>query len=76
MNYVSKPEPDIFLHAAKMLGENPANCLIVEDAPAGVAAAKRAGMSCVALSTTHGREHLLDADQIVDSFSEINLSNF
>ncbi|HKA68707.1 MAG TPA: HAD family hydrolase [Actinomycetes bacterium] len=39
-----KPAPDLFLHAARQLGVEPANCVVVEDSPAGVAAARSAGM--------------------------------
>ncbi|MDF4252049.1 HAD family phosphatase [Streptomyces sp. WMMB303] len=44
-----KPRPDVFLEAARRLGVSPADCVAVEDAPAGAEAARRAGMRCVAL---------------------------
>jgi HAD superfamily hydrolase (TIGR01509 family) len=44
-----KPEPDVFLAAALLLGVRPAECVVLEDAPPGVEAARRAGMSCVAV---------------------------
>ena len=47
-----KPAPDVFLRAAEVLGVEPAACLAFEDAPVGVAAARAAGMTCVALTTT------------------------
>ena len=47
-----KPHPDIFLEAARRLGVEPAGCLVFEDAPLGVEAARRAGMPAVALTTT------------------------
>ncbi len=47
-----KPHPDIFLEAAKRLGIAPANCIVFEDAPLGIEAARRAGMRAVALSTS------------------------
>ena len=40
-----KPEPDLFLHAARSLGADPSDCLVVEDSAAGVTAARRAGMT-------------------------------
>lgn len=45
----SKPDPEVFLVAAQKLGENPSECLVVEDADAGVEAAKRGGMYCLAV---------------------------
>ena len=47
-----KPHPDIFLEAARRLGIAPAHCIVFEDAPLGIEAARRAGMQAVALSTT------------------------
>ena len=47
-----KPHPDIFLEAARRLGVAPADCIVFEDAPLGVEAARRAGMTAVALTTT------------------------
>jgi beta-phosphoglucomutase family hydrolase len=51
-----KPHPDIFLAAADRIGVPPAECVAFEDAPAGVAAARAAGMTCVALSTSFSAE--------------------
>ncbi|MCU0784697.1 MAG: HAD family phosphatase [Verrucomicrobia bacterium] len=76
VGYRSKPNPDIFLHAAKQLGAEPANCLVIEDAPHGVEAARRAGMKCVGLTTTFDRQTLSRADCVVDSFAEIDLAGF
>lgn len=47
-----KPHPDIFAEAARRLGVPPAHCLVFEDAPLGIEAARRAGMAAVALTTT------------------------
>jgi HAD superfamily hydrolase (TIGR01509 family) len=47
-----KPNPDLFLEAARRLGTDPVDCLVFEDAPLGVEAARRAGMRAVALTTT------------------------
>ena len=57
-----KPAPDPYLRAAELLGVEPTRCLVVEDAPAGVQAAKSAGATVLALHTTHGREDLGSAD--------------
>jgi beta-phosphoglucomutase len=68
----SKPHPDLFLHAACQLGAPPARCLVIEDAPNGIEAARAAGMKCVALTTTFARPQLAGADRVVDSFAEID----
>lgn len=67
----SKPDPEIFLHSARALNTPPDRCLVFEDAPYGIEAARRAGMRCIALTTTYPREQLLDADEVVDGFGEI-----
>lgn len=50
---ISKPHPETFLKAAEILGVNPTDCLVFEDAPKGVEAAQNAGMPCVVLTTMH-----------------------
>ena len=52
----SKPDPETFLKAAGELGKSPAECLVFEDAPKGVEAAYRAGMSCIVLTTMHEKD--------------------
>ena len=76
VNNVSKPEPDIFLYAAKMLATAPSESLVIEDAPLGIEAAKKAGMRSVGLTSSYPRETLAQATQIVDKFEEINLEQF
>jgi len=66
-----KPEPDVFLTAASQIDVTPANCVVVEDAIPGVEGAKRAGMKCVAVTTTNTAEALTNADIIVDSLTEL-----
>lgn len=73
---ISKPNPDIFLHAAAGLGVDPQNCLVIEDAPHGITAARRAGMRCIALTTSFPPERLTEADLIVSSYREIDLTNW
>ncbi len=60
-----KPDPAVFLAAARAIGVPPARCIVVEDAVVGVAAARRAGMKCIAVTTTHPASSLSDADLIV-----------
>lgn len=56
-----KPAPDIFLQAAKRLGVDPARCLVVEDTPNGIQAAKSAGCKCLALTSSFTEGELLAA---------------
>lgn len=68
-----KPDPEMFLLAASHLKVKPSHCVVFEDAPAGVTAAKKAGMKAIGLLTAHNtREELKDADLIISSFKEIN----
>ena len=69
-----KPSPQVFLLAAKRLEIEPANCLVIEDAVAGVTAAKRAGMKCVAVTNTHPRTKLLEADLVVDNLETVSVN--
>ncbi|MDD5337901.1 MAG: HAD family phosphatase [Dehalococcoidales bacterium] len=69
-----KPSPEIFQLAAKKLGVPPANCLVIEDAIAGVTAAKRAGMKCLAVTNSHSSENLKNADLVVDSLEKVDIA--
>jgi beta-phosphoglucomutase family hydrolase len=69
-----KPSPLIFQLAAKKLGVKSGNCVVIEDAIAGVAAAKRAGMKCVAVTNSHPAKKLENADLIVDSLEQVDIS--
>ena len=70
-----KPDPEIYLTAASKLGLEPSECIVFEDAEAGIEAGKRAGMVVVALATTFTREFLktTDADLIIDDFRDISV---
>jgi beta-phosphoglucomutase len=68
----AKPAPDIFLYAAAQLGVPPERCLVLEDSPRGLEAARRAGMTSIGLATTHEKALLAGADRVVESFSEID----
>jgi len=65
-----KPDPAVFLKAARLIQVPPENCLVIEDAVPGVAGAKRAGMKCLAVTTTNPRSALQQADVIVDRLDE------
>jgi HAD superfamily hydrolase (TIGR01509 family) len=80
MGYVSgsdvtekKPNPQVFLLAAGRIGIEPARCVVFEDAPSGVRAAKAAGAKCVAVTNSAGAEHLAQADIVCDSLEQITL---
>ncbi len=61
----NKPHPEIFIKAATNLGLKPLECLVVEDAPGGVQAAKSAGCKCMAVMTSFSEKELSKADWIV-----------
>jgi len=68
-----KPEPEVFLTAAEKLGVPPARCAVVEDAVAGVEAARRAGMTAIGLTGTTTREALASrARLVVDSLRDLS----
>jgi sugar-phosphatase len=67
-----KPAPDVYLMAAADLGVPPSECLVMEDAPAGIQAARAAGMVVVALTTTH-RPDELKADAWAQSLLGVHL---
>jgi beta-phosphoglucomutase len=67
-----KPAPDVFLTAAARLRVSPARCLVLEDAPPGVEAARAAGMRCVAVTTTRPATDLQRADRVVVSLTELS----
>jgi beta-phosphoglucomutase len=72
-----KPDPQVFLVAASRLAVTPANCLVVEDAPAGVEAAKAGGMKCIAVTFVgHHAPELLTragADLVVNNLEQVSL---
>lgn len=73
---LSKPHPEGYLKAAAMLQVPPQVCVVVEDAPNGVRAAKRAGMRCVAVTTSHSEADLHEADWVVDRLTRDFLHTF
>lgn len=73
VNKICKPDPAIFLHAAKNIGVEPQQCIVIEDSAHGIKAAKAAGMYCIAINTGNDRHLLQQADIIVDCYKEIDL---
>jgi beta-phosphoglucomutase len=74
-----KPDPEVFLRAAKKLGAPPESCVVFEDAVAGVEAAKAGGMKCVAVTFVghHPEENLraAGADLIVESLEHVTVES-
>ena len=68
-----KPDPELFLTAAHRMGIQPANCVVIEDAPNGVQAAKAAGAKCIAVTNSTTAAKLTEADLICDSLEQINV---
>jgi sugar-phosphatase len=68
-----KPDPESYLTAARGLNVDPTACVVLEDAPAGIAAGKAAGMTVIALRTTHPENELNEADAIVDDLAALKL---
>jgi len=66
-----KPSPEIYLEAAKSLGVNPRECLVVEDAVSGIEAGKAAGCKCLAVTSSFDAELLKEADWICDSLLNV-----
>jgi beta-phosphoglucomutase family hydrolase len=71
-----KPDPEVFLLAARKLGVAPQDCIGIEDAIAGVAACKAAGMTCIAVTNTHPRESFVHADLVVETLEGITAADF
>jgi HAD superfamily hydrolase (TIGR01509 family) len=66
----SKPDPTIFLLAAASLGVKPEYCMVIEDAPDGIQAAKSANMVCCAIATSLPCDELKQADLLLDDLSQ------
>ena len=73
VDYRYKPDPAVFLHAAKQLGIDPTECIAIEDSSHGIQAAIKAGMFCIGINTARKPEQLIGADLIIDSYHEIDL---
>jgi sugar-phosphatase len=69
-----KPDPEPYLKGAELLKVNPAECVVVEDAPAGIRAARAAGMKVISLPTTYPERDLHEADVVVSGLAKIVVS--
>lgn len=65
-----KPAPDPYLEGARRIGRSPSSCIVVEDAPAGIASARAAGMRAIGVASTHTRDEL-DTPFVVRSLSDL-----
>jgi sugar-phosphatase len=68
-----KPDPEPYLKGARLLGVNPAKCLVIEDAPAGIRAAHAGGMKVIAITSTFPASGLREADAIVQKLAQIQV---
>lgn len=69
-----KPDPQIYQITAERLGLAPEQCVVLEDAPAGVVSAKAAGAICIAVTSSVDADALPEADLVVDSLSEVSVA--
>ncbi|MEE9296683.1 MAG: HAD family phosphatase [Phycisphaerae bacterium] len=69
---VGKPDPEVFLIAAKRMETTPQRCAVIEDAPAGIEAALAAGMTAIGVTTMHSRERLVRAHLVVDRLDQLS----
>ena len=68
-----KPDPEPYLMGAKLLGMKPAECLVVEDAPAGIRAAHGGGMKAIAITSTYPASELREGDAVVQKLPQIKV---
>jgi len=71
----TKPDPEIFLAAARLLRLDPCDCTVVEDAPNGIQAAKAAGMRCVAVAQTFPARQLIAADLVRAALAAVTVAD-
>jgi mannitol-1-/sugar-/sorbitol-6-phosphatase len=69
-----KPHPEPYLKGAELLAVNPVECLVIEDAPAGIRSAHAGGMKVVALTSTYRAAALREADEVVQKLEQIRIT--
>jgi mannitol-1-/sugar-/sorbitol-6-phosphatase len=69
-----KPHPEPYLKGAKLLGAKPEECLVIEDAPAGIRSAHAGGMKVIGLTSTYDASRLSEADAVVQKLAAIQVS--
>jgi mannitol-1-/sugar-/sorbitol-6-phosphatase len=70
-----KPDPEGYLAAAGRLGFSPADCVVIEDAPPGIEAAKAAGMRAIGIATTYPSARLVGADLVVGQLTDLGVES-
>jgi len=70
-----KPDPEPYLMGARLLGMNPADCLVIEDAPAGIVAAHAGGMKVIGITSTYPVSALAGADVVIQKLAQIRVLN-
>lgn len=73
VNNVYKPNPAIYLHAARQLNVAPQDCIAIEDSPSGIQAARDAGMFCIGINTSKQAERLSESHHIINHYDELDL---
>lgn len=73
VNGIHKPNPDLYLHAAKQLGVDPSECIAIEDSAHGVKAAVDAGMFCIGINTAQNESFLKESHLIINHYDDICL---
>lgn len=68
-----KPHPEPYLKGAELLGFKPSDCLVIEDAPAGIQSARAGGMMVVGITSTYAGEKLAEADAVVGELGQIQI---
>jgi mannitol-1-/sugar-/sorbitol-6-phosphatase len=70
-----KPHPEPYLKGAELLGVNPADCLVIEDAPAGIRSGHAGGMKVIGLASTYAASALRDADAVIGKLPQIHVTS-
>jgi mannitol-1-/sugar-/sorbitol-6-phosphatase len=68
-----KPDPEGYLTAAMRIGQPPKDCIVIEDAPAGIEAAHNAGMRAIAIAATYPAEQLAAAELVVERLTDLSV---
>jgi len=76
VNYCGKPNPEIYLHTARLLGVKPEECIVFEDSENGVVSAKNAGMTCIGYKNIYINDNLSRADFIVNDLMDKKVLEF